>query len=115
MSSNANLLFESDGLKNALGLRPWDLPPWIYEMRILGYPPGYFQKLVNPAAKLVIYNEQSMNVSYFIHIIVGLWVGFLNLDDGVNEKPAETQFDASSLVEYPGFNVPLPEGVRDVS
>lgn len=28
-------------LRSALGLQPEDPPPWLYKMRILGYPPGY--------------------------------------------------------------------------
>ena len=76
----------SDNLKEALGLGQEDLPLYIYRMRYRGYPPGYLPKAARPS--LLLYDGDG------------------NIDDYVVEED-----DVHiSLIEYPGFNVPLPEG-----
>ena len=76
----------SDNLKEALGLGQQDLPLHIYRMRYHGYPPGYLPKAARPS--LLLYDGDG------------------NIDDYVVEED-DVHF---SLIEYPGFNVPLPEG-----
>lgn len=76
----------SDNLKEALGLGQEDLPLYIYRMRYRGYPPGYLPKAARPS--LLLYDGDG------------------NIDDYMVEED-----DVHiSLIEYPGFNVPLPEG-----
>lgn len=39
-----NILYYSDALREALGLKPHQLPIHIYRMRVLGYPPGWMEE-----------------------------------------------------------------------
>lgn len=80
----------SENLKEALGLGDEDLPLYIYRMRYHGYPPGYLPRTVKPS--LLIYDGEG------------------NIDDYVVDDDEEGNNLRSSLIEYPGFNVPLPEG-----
>ena len=64
-------------------------------MRVLGYPPGWYQQAkVNT---LAIFDGSKED-------------GELNegLDNTVQE------FNKDSFIEYPGFNCPVPQGIRDV-
>lgn len=85
----------TDELREALGITEQDLPPYIYRMRHLGYPPGYLPKTVKPS--LLIYDGDGSINDYI---------------EEEDEHENEEHF-RSSFIEYPGFNIPLPEGVRD--
>ena len=63
-------------------------------MRVLGYPPGWLQHA--KVSTLAIFDG--------------------NAEDGeVNDSEAQVQqYNKEALIEYPGFNTPVPEGVRDV-
>ncbi|KAL3206560.1 hypothetical protein MRX96_010629 [Rhipicephalus microplus] len=101
----------SQELREALNLGPQALPPFIYRMRVLGYPPGWLEYAKVEKSGIKIYG----------------------LDDDVkpNEKLGaeeeqkeageidscdmeEVQYDPTRLVDFPGFNVPVPPGVRDL-
>lgn len=85
----------SDALRKALGLHKKEVPPYIYGMRELGYPPGWLEE-----AKI-----QHSNLKMF----------------GIDARRAQMKqmkksgLDETKIVEYPGFNVPLGKGVKDVS
>lgn len=83
----------SDKLKEALGIGEQDVPFYIYKMRFLGYPPGYLPK--EPKPSLLIYDGDGSINDYIISE---------EEDDENGDKIR------SSFIEYPGFNVPLPEG-----
>jgi len=85
----------SENLKEALGLGQEDLPLYIYRMRCHGYPPGYLPTAAKPS--LLLYDGEG------------------NIDDYKVEEDEDGDNIRSTLIEYPGFNVPLPEGVRDKS
>lgn len=80
----------SENLKEALGLSNEDLPLYIYRMRYHGYPPGYLPKAAKPS--LLLYDGNG------------------KIDDYVVEEDKDGESIRSSLIEYPGFNVPPPEG-----
>lgn len=84
----------SDNLKEALGLSKEDLPLYIYRMRYHGYPPGYLPRAMKPS--------------------LNLYDGDGNIDNYVVEEESGVGDNiCRSFIEYPGFNVPPPEGVRD--
>uniref|UniRef100_A0A6G3MFL7 Zinc finger CCHC domain-containing protein 8 (Trinotate prediction) n=1 Tax=Henneguya salminicola TaxID=69463 RepID=A0A6G3MFL7_HENSL len=70
----------------------YDLPPYIYKMRVLGYPPGYLPKY---------------NIDTSISIIGSSEFNHVSSDSNVN--------NAEDVVIYPGFNAPVPTGVIDTS
>lgn len=81
----------SMNLREALGIGEQDVPVYIYKMRYLGYPPGYLPKEAKPS--LLMYDGDG------------------NINDYVEEEDSENGEDIrDSFIEYPGFNVHLPEG-----
>ena len=80
----------SENLREALGLGKEDLPLYIYRMRYHGYPPGYSPRAAKPS--LLLYDGDG------------------NIDDYVVEEDEDGHNICSSLIEYPGFTSPLPEG-----
>lgn len=101
----------SKELRKALDLRPEDLPPFIYRMRVLGYPPGWLTYAEVEKSGLTIYGLDDHGKPNE------------NLEAGEVDKEAgeidcgdlqEVQYDPARLVDFPGFNVPVPPGVRDL-
>lgn len=84
----------SDKLRKALGLHKHDLPPYIYRMRVLGYPPGWIKEAEEEASDLYMFDIDGKSVS--------------------NHKRKKSCIDPKRIVEYPGFNVPMEKGVHDV-
>ena len=85
----------SDQLREAIGLHQDKIPIWVYRMRVLGYPPGWLK--IADMSKTVI-----------------------PIHDGSEESekvlpPQEATYNVESLVVYPGFNAPLPDGIHDVN
>nr|BAC28304.1 unnamed protein product [Mus musculus] len=88
----------SEELQDALGVTDKSLPPFIYRMRQLGYPPGWLKE-------------------------AGLENSGLALYDGNDDADGETEtgeiqnknvtYDLSKLVNYPGFNISTPRGIPD--
>jgi len=85
----------SVGLEEALNISlKSQVPPYIYKMRQIGYPPGW----VKPAddAGLKMYGAE----------------GNIIEEPGFEEgeiKPVKLP----DVISYPGYNVPMPEGVKD--
>uniref|UniRef100_A0A3B3B6E1 Zinc finger CCHC domain-containing protein 8 n=1 Tax=Oryzias melastigma TaxID=30732 RepID=A0A3B3B6E1_ORYME len=75
----------SEELLSALGLDNNTLPPLIYRMRQLGYPPGWLKEAEMENSGLSLYDGKDQTISY----------------------------DVSKLVDFPGFNVPAPYRMRD--
>ena len=79
----------SDSLREALMIPKEDLPPYIYRMRDLGYPPGYLKS--NKSLLLMYGKEGEIQNSY--------------------GEEGEIQPDTvEQEVLYPGFNAPIEEG-----
>jgi len=47
----------SEELRNALGLRPNQLPLHIYHMRVFGYPPGYLTEMIETRSGITLFDD----------------------------------------------------------
>lgn len=84
----------SEKLRTALGLRKKDLPPYIYKMRMLGYPPGWIEEAQISHSNLSMYDIEGQNVKSNVR-----------KKNGINPE---------KIVDYPGFNAPIENGEYDV-
>lgn len=85
----------SESLRGALMISKEELPPYIYKMRDLGYPPAY---LKSKNSGLLMYGKEG-KIQY-----------------GYGEEEGEIQPDTlEQEVLYPGFNAPIEEGLIDRS
>ncbi|XP_068994823.1 zinc finger CCHC domain-containing protein 8 [Embiotoca jacksoni] len=87
----------SEELLAALGINGNTLPPLIYRMRQLGYPPGWLKEAEMENSGLLLYDG---NVS----------------NDGSatdNSTSQNISYDVSKLVDFPGFNVAAPHTMKD--
>ncbi|KAJ0067705.1 hypothetical protein NL108_010005, partial [Boleophthalmus pectinirostris] len=82
-------------LLSALGIDNCTLPPLIYRMRQLGYPPGWLKEAEMENSGLALYDG---NVSH---------------DGSSTEDPQRVSYDVSKLVDFPGFNVATPHKMKD--
>ncbi|XP_051168576.1 zinc finger CCHC domain-containing protein 8 homolog [Leptopilina boulardi] len=92
----------SENLRKALGIKDNELPRHIYGMRVLGYPPGWLEEARLQHSGITLFNS-----------------------DGVAEDDPEAEmgeiffqgdrdkFDTEKIIEFPGFNIPTPKGIRD--
>ncbi|ELU04071.1 hypothetical protein CAPTEDRAFT_225599 [Capitella teleta] len=99
----------SDSLRKALGLHSDQLPPYIYRMRRLGYPPGHLEEAFKQDSGLTVFDNSGKEVPFDTDS---------DKEDGeVNEskQSSEAQYDIKKIVEYPGFNVDIPKGFTDES
>lgn len=87
----------SEELKKALNIPDNDIPIWIYRMRALGYPPGWLKKAIVESND-IFEADVTPNSNKRSHD---------------QQEQEEIQYDHSKLIEYPGFNAPLPPGVND--
>ncbi|KAM4810606.1 zinc finger CCHC domain-containing protein 8 [Rhinophrynus dorsalis] len=90
----------SEELQDALGISEKSLPPFIYRMRELGYPPGWLKEAELETSGLSLYDGKNSS------------------DVETEEGEADTQktnvsYDVSKLVNYPGFNICTPPGTTD--
>ncbi|KAJ8964580.1 hypothetical protein NQ314_004884 [Rhamnusium bicolor] len=83
----------SDKLREALGLRKNQLPPFIYHMRLLGYPPGWLEEAKFVHSNLAMFDSEGNNVR--------------------SETKKRQGLDPAKIVDYPGFNVPFGKEVKD--
>ncbi|KFV77314.1 Zinc finger CCHC domain-containing protein 8, partial [Dryobates pubescens] len=87
----------SGELQDALGVTDKSLPPFIYRMRQLGYPPGWLKEAEMEHSGLALYDGKD--------------------DDGMEDEgscqPKRTTYDLSKLINYPGFNTSTPSGIPD--
>lgn len=92
----------SDNLRHALGLRPNQLPLYIYRMRVLGYPPGWLKEAEVHQADVKMYDATGRTVSH------------PDEEEGEAE-PVTVKYKPEKLVRFPGFNDCAPRGVIDES
>lgn len=90
----------SDTLRHALGMRQDELPMYIYRMRYLGYPPGWLKEAEVRQADMKMYDGTGQSVSH------------PDTEEGEAE-PTRVKYNPDKLVSFPGFNTPVPRGVRD--
>ncbi|XP_071339128.1 zinc finger CCHC domain-containing protein 8 isoform X2 [Trachinotus anak] len=87
----------SEELLTALGIDGNTLPPLIYRMRQLGYPPGWLKEAEMENSGLTLYDGNATNNG--------------NLTDSSNSQ--NISYDVSKLIDFPGFNVPAPDKMKD--
>lgn len=73
-------------------------------MRVLGYPPGWL-KTAEVTTLSVFDGSDSLTPGCPL-------LASGQFEDG---EIASVQYNPDSLIKYPGFNVPIPHGVYDVS
>ncbi|XP_069475721.1 zinc finger CCHC domain-containing protein 8 isoform X2 [Ambystoma mexicanum] len=89
-----------DELQEALGVSENHLPPFIYRMRQLGYPPGWLKEAELETSGLSLYDGKDVSDG--------------EIEDGETpQKPIGVSYDLSRLVNYPGFNTSVPRGCVD--
>lgn len=88
----------SPTLREALGLKWYQLPNYVYHMRVLGYPPGWLQEAIVESSGLNVYDS------------VGEVMASKDTEKAAN---GETQYDTDKFIKYPGFNCSVPEGIID--
>lgn len=84
----------SENLRDALGLDDNELPPYIYKMRSLGYPPGWIAEFQEKSSDLCLFDIEGKDMN--------------------KSKSKRTILDKNNIIDYPGFNVPMEKGVKDV-
>ncbi|KAK3514463.1 hypothetical protein QTP70_018710 [Hemibagrus guttatus] len=85
----------SKELLDALGIVANTLPPFIYRMRELGYPPGWLKEAEMENSGLMLYDGKTSG------------------EEDSNGPNQNVCYDVSKLVDFPGFNVSAPPNVRD--
>lgn len=84
-------------LKQALGVRDNQLPPFIYLMRELGYPAGWLIEAQAKKSDLELVHEEKSDEKK---------------EDNIESQTVE--YDAERIISYPGFNEPPPKDTIDV-
>uniref|UniRef100_A0A8C7CX02 Zinc finger CCHC domain-containing protein 8 n=1 Tax=Oncorhynchus kisutch TaxID=8019 RepID=A0A8C7CX02_ONCKI len=83
--------FISEKLLSALGVDMNTLPPHIYRMRQLGYPPGWLKEAEMENSGLMLYDGK----------------------EPTEDNGPKISYDVSKLVDFPGFNISSPPSVKD--
>ncbi|KAM8962330.1 zinc finger CCHC domain-containing protein 8 isoform 2-T2 [Pelodytes ibericus] len=90
----------SEELREALGISESCLPPFIYRMRQLGYPPGWLKEAELEHSGLSLYNGKDSSDG--------------ELEEGESRTSNKhLSYDISKLVSYPGFNTSTPHWMTD--
>ncbi|NWW87248.1 ZCHC8 protein, partial [Rhynochetos jubatus] len=87
----------SGELQDALGVTDRSLPPFIYRMRQLGYPPGWLKEAEMEHSGLALYDGKGDGETE---------------EEGLRQSKRIT-YDVSKLINYPGFNMSTPSGIPD--
>ncbi|XP_026575171.1 zinc finger CCHC domain-containing protein 8 isoform X4 [Pseudonaja textilis] len=89
----------SEELQDALGVTEKTLPPFIYRMRQLGYPPGWLKEAEMEKSGLTLYDGKASPSS--------------EAEEEPHQQNPRVTYDLSKLINYPGFNMSTPSGVAD--
>jgi len=92
----------SKRLSEALGLRRDHLPPYIYKLREMGYPPGWLKHAEISQSGMALYLEEGRKVE-------------TGEEGEVVEASDKMRYDTKKLVSWPGFNTEMPRNYRDES
>ncbi|XP_010181206.1 PREDICTED: zinc finger CCHC domain-containing protein 8 [Mesitornis unicolor] len=87
----------SGELQDALGVTDKSIPPFIYRMRQLGYPPGWLKEAEMEHSGLALYDGKDDS----------------GTEDEGSHQAKHTTYDVSKLINYPGFNISTPSGIPD--
>ncbi|ETE64312.1 Zinc finger CCHC domain-containing protein 8, partial [Ophiophagus hannah] len=91
----------SEELQDALGVTEKTLPPFIYRMRQLGYPPGWLKEAEMEKSGLTLYDGKASPSS--------------EAEEESHQQNPRVTYDLSKLINYPGFNMSTPSGVADAN
>lgn len=91
----------SENLRKALDLESFQLPLYIYRMRILGYPPGWLRMAEVESSGITMYDSEGNPVTE------------AKEDGEIESNYPRIQYDPKKLISYPGFNVPVPQHLID--
>ncbi|XP_069611740.1 zinc finger CCHC domain-containing protein 8 isoform X1 [Ranitomeya imitator] len=89
----------SEGLQEALGISDRHLPPFIYRMRQLGYPPGWLKDAELENSGLSLYDGKDSSDGEIV-------------EEAITKKN-QVSYDVSKLISFPGFNTQALPGVSD--
>ncbi|KAG7480988.1 hypothetical protein MATL_G00062060 [Megalops atlanticus] len=89
----------SEELLDALGVAANSLPPFVYRMRQLGYPPGWLKEAEMENSGLMLYDGKVSSDG--------------EITEDENYQSHKISYDVSKLVDFPGFNVSIPANVND--
>ncbi|KAK7476410.1 hypothetical protein BaRGS_00032335 [Batillaria attramentaria] len=101
----------STALREAMGLKPEQLPSYIYRMRLFGYPPGWLHEANKKGSSLAMYDKDGNETNLRGESLEDGEVGADNSSDAADAEA----FDVEKIIEYPGFTVPVPLGLIDES
>ena len=93
----------SKKLREALGLRHNQLPPYVYRLRELGYPPGWLREAQIRHSGLALYMGEDEVIRE-------------DADDEegeVADQEDKVRYDVDKLIEWPGYNMPVPNAFKD--
>lgn len=99
-------------LREALNIPENDLPIWIYRMRALGYPPGWLRKAVVDTND-IFDTDSSIPTNEDETHEANQSNSKKRKQPSPDEHQGQVQYDHSKLIEYPGFNAPMPKGCTD--
>ncbi|KAK7580354.1 hypothetical protein V9T40_000983 [Parthenolecanium corni] len=92
----------SSQLRQVLGLSDHELPPYVYRLRSHGYPKAWLKHATVRPSGINLYDAH------------GNEVADPDAEDGeVLEEEDKIKYDLSKLIQFPGFNAPLPENSID--
>ncbi|XP_073442134.1 zinc finger CCHC domain-containing protein 8-like isoform X3 [Dendrobates tinctorius] len=89
----------SEELQEALGISDRHLPPFIYRMRQLGYPPGWLKDAELENSGLALYDGKDSSDGDIV--------------EEAMPKKNQVSYDVSKLISFPGFNTQAHPGVSD--
>lgn len=73
-------------------------------MRILGYPPAWLEEARVSHSGVAVYDSNGMPIMEE------------NEEEGeIIPEGAKDRFDITKIIEFPGFNVPLPKNMKEVN
>lgn len=90
----------SEALHKACGFKPTEIPSWIYYFRKFGYPPGWLDEALVRESGVQVRDQEEGEVSELI------------IHSNIESRVVKG-LDSSKIIEYPGFNIQMPEGIRD--
>ncbi|KAF2365865.1 PSP proline-rich [Trinorchestia longiramus] len=91
----------SPALRHALGCRDYQQSELVYRMRLLGYPPGWLMEASEQQGELALYGSDGRAVAM--------------VDGEEGEVSGIAKYRPEKLIEFPGFNSPLPVHFREES
>jgi len=94
--------FPSERLRDAMGLRDYQLPTYVYRMRECGYPPGWLKEAEVRHSGVALYLAKD-------RVLASL----CDEDGEVADEECQLRYDVDKLVGWPGFNEDFPSDYVD--